>query len=80
MKKLLIVILLVCISLPVYASRYKMNYYTGRWEYAQDNESLRHNPYSNSWSYEKPDSRIMHNPYENTWSYEEDDDNDGYGY
>jgi hypothetical protein len=68
MKKLLVFLIILSISSPVYAVQ-KYNPHTNKWETTSEDGTIQYNPHDNSWSYEEPGSQIEYNPHENSWDW-----------
>ena len=68
--KLQIGIIALFILLPNICLADKYNPWTGQWESAPRDSSLKYNPWDREWSYERRDSNLEYNPWTGKWKYE----------
>ena len=48
----------------------KYNTWTGQWESAPRDSSLKYNPWESEWTYERDNSQLEYNPWTGEWKYE----------
>ena len=75
MKTLLIAILVLALSGPVFAyedqgeDTLRCNPTSGQWTYEDSKSILKPNPAAGKWTYEDPESTLQPNPTNGTWGY-----------
>ena len=69
MEKKLLIILFFLLLPSMSLAEIKYNPYSGQWESAPRDSSLKYNPWE-SWSYERNDSQLEYNPWTGKWKYE----------
>lgn len=78
MKKLLLVLIFICLSSSVFAEQ-QFNPYSGKWITVPDNSNWENkfNPYKGDWSFQPPDSQLEFNPFEGKWDWSSGVGNEG---
>lgn len=70
MKVLVIVVMLLLLSVPIFAEQ-KYNAFENRWETVPDNSNwqTQYNAFENEWSYQPDNAEMEYNAFEDTWDW-----------